>query len=87
MYASAPEKDTSVSGYVRPHNTSVKQRIQMLDNGTADGIKILNDNKKNAQLLRSECATLEQQTTEGLNDLLREVLEDINFMEKDFLKI
>ena len=75
------------NSYVKPHNMSVKQRIQMIDNGSKDGIKTLNDNKKNAQLLRSECATLEQSTTEGLNDLMREVLEDINFLEKDFLKV
>ena len=75
------------NSYVQPHNMSVKQRIQMIDNGSKDGIKTLNENKKNAQLLRSECATLEQQTTEDLNDLLREILEDINFLEKDFLKI
>ena len=81
------QKATSLSGYVKPHNTSVRVRVQMLDKGATDGVKTLNDNKKQAQLLRSECATLEQHTTEGLNDLLREVLEDINFMEKDFMKI
>ena len=74
-------------GYVKPHNMPVKQRVQAIDNGTKDGIRILNENKKNAQLLRSECATLEQQTTEGLNDLLREILEDVNFLEKDFMKL
>ena len=52
-----------------------------------DGIKCLNDNKKDSQLLRSECATLEHQSTECLNDILKEILEDINNLEKDFRKL
>ena len=52
-----------------------------------DGIKTLNENKKDSQLLRSECATLEHQSTECLNDILKEILEDINNLEKDFRKI
>ena len=47
---------------------------------------ILNDNKKDSQLLRSECATLEHQSTECLNDILKEILEDVNNLEKDFRK-
>ena len=43
----------------------------------------MNDNKKDSQLLRSECATLEHQSTECLNDILKEILEDINNLEKD----
>ena len=34
-------------------------------------IEILNDNKKDSQLLRSECATLEHQSTECFNDILK----------------
>ena len=52
-----------------------------------EGIKTLNDNKKDSQLLRSECATLEHQSTECLNDILKEILEDINNLEKDFRKL
>ena len=52
-----------------------------------EGIKCLNDNKKDSQLLRSECATLEHQSTECLNDILKEILEDINNLEKDFRKL
>ena len=47
----------------------------------------MNDNKKDSQLLRSECATLEHQSTECLNDILKEILEDINNLEKDFRKL
>ena len=46
----------------------------------------MNDNKKDSQLLRSECATLEHQSTECLNDILKEILEDVNNLEKDFRK-
>jgi hypothetical protein len=46
----------------------------------------LNDNKKDSQFFRSECATLEHQSTEYLNDSLKEKLEDINNLEKDFRK-
>ena len=47
----------------------------------------VNENKKDSQLLRSECATLEHQSTECLNDILKEILEDINNLEKDFRKL
>ena len=39
------------------------------------------------QLLRSECATLEHHATETTNDILKEVIEDIANLEKDFLKV
>ena len=49
--------------------------------------KNLNDNKKESQLLRSECATLEHHLTEGNNEILKIVLEEIANLEKDFRKI
>lgn len=49
-------------------------------------MKQLNDNKKEVQLLRSECATLEHHATETTNDILKEVIEDIANLEKDYLK-
>jgi hypothetical protein len=49
--------------------------------------KDLNDNKKEAQLLRSECATLEHHLTESTNDILKHILEDISNLEKDFHKV
>ena len=48
---------------------------------------MLNDNKKEVQLLRSECATLEHHATETTNDILKEIIEDISNLEKDFLKL
>jgi len=48
---------------------------------------LLNDNKKEVQLLRSECATLEHHATETTNDILKEIIEDIANLEKDFLKL
>ena len=38
------------------------------------------------QLLRSECATLEHHATETCNDILKEVIEDLANLEKDYLK-
>lgn len=48
---------------------------------------MLNDNKKEVQLLRSECATLEHHATETTNDILKEIIEDISNLEKDFYKL
>ena len=39
------------------------------------------------QLLRSECATLEHHATETTNDILKEIIEDISNLEKDFMKL
>ena len=41
---------------------------------------MLNDNKKEVQLLRSECATLEHHATETTNDILKEIIEDIGIL-------
>ena len=54
---------------------------------TKEAIKMLNDNKKEVQLLRSECATLEHHATETTNDILKEIIEDISNLEKDFQKL
>jgi glutamate synthase domain-containing protein 3 len=37
--------------------------------------------------LRSECATLEHHATETTNDILKEIIEDISNLEKDFYKV
>ena len=50
-------------------------------------MKLLNDNKKEVQLLRSECATLEHHATETTNDILKEIIDDIANLEKDFQKL
>lgn len=49
--------------------------------------KALNENKKETQILRSECATLEHQQTETVNDILKQIFEDIANMERDFRKL
>merc|ERR1719454_840305 len=64
----------------------VKNRVNALDRGTKEAGKMLNDNKKEVQLLRSECATLEHHATEATNDVLKEIIEDIANLEKDYLK-
>merc|ERR1712025_1412706 len=66
---------------------AIKNRVNALDRGTKTALKQLNENKKDVQLLRSECATLEHHATETTNDILKEVIEDIANLEKDFLKL
>ena len=48
--------------------------------------KNLQDNKRDSQILRSECATLEHQMNEYLNELLKQVCGDIANLEDDFRK-
>lgn len=47
----------------------------------------MNENKKETQLLRSDLATMEHRMTEQNNDALKEILEDIANLEKDFRKL
>ena len=61
--------------------------INVMQRNTKEAIKLLNDNKKEVQLLRSECATLEHHATETTNDILKEIIEDISNLEKDFQKL
>lgn len=51
-----------------------------------DFTKGLNENKKETQLLRSEFATFEHKETESNNEVMKEILEDIANLEKDFKK-
>jgi predicted nucleic acid-binding Zn-ribbon protein len=44
-------------------------------------------NKKEMQVLRSECATLEVKNKEITNEVLKEILEDIANLDKDFRKL
>ena len=52
-----------------------------------DFTKNLNENKKEAQLLRSECATLEHRHSETTNEIFKVILEDVSNLEKDFRKL
>jgi lantibiotic modifying enzyme len=47
----------------------------------------LNESKKEVQLLRSEFMTLEHKNKEVVNETLKELLEDIVNVEKDFRKL
>ena len=58
-----------------------------MQNAVKDFSKNINENKKEAQILRSECATFEHSATENNNDILKEILEDISNLEKDFRKL
>ena len=53
----------------------------------ADFNKSLNENKKESQLLRSDLATFEHKATETNNDSMKEIMEDIANLEKDFRKL
>ena len=66
---------------------AIKNRVNQIDRGSKESTKMLNDNKKEVQLLRSECATLEHHATETTNDILKEIIEDISNLEKDFYKL
>eukprot|EP00347_Sterkiella_histriomuscorum_P000385 403376065 len=65
----------------------IKNKVKQIDNSVKDFTKSLNENKKEAQLLRSECATFEHHATENTNDILKEILEDVANLEKDFRKL
>ena len=75
--------DGNAKGQILP----IRNRVNALDRGTKEAGKMLNDNKKEVQLLRSECATLEHHATETTNDILKEIIEDISNLEKDFQKL
>ena len=60
--------------------------INLLQRGSKNALRLLNENKKEVQVLRSECATLEHHATETTNDILKEIIEDIANLEKDYLK-
>lgn len=57
-----------------------------MQRGSKNALRLLNENKKEVQVLRSECATLEHHATETTNDILKEIIEDIANLEKDYLK-
>ena len=65
----------------------IKNRVNQLDRDCKNATHLLNENKKEVQLLRSECATLEHHATETTNDILKEIIEDIANLEKDYLKL
>ena len=83
---SAVMNSLGASGDFKANQIPVKNRVNALDRGTKEAGKMLNDNKKEVQLLRSECATLEHHATEATNDVLKEIIEDIANLEKDYLK-
>ena len=61
--------------------------IYLSQRGSKNALRLLNENKKEVQVLRSECATLEHHATETTNDILKEIIEDIANLEKDYLKL
>ena len=61
--------------------------IPHINIGITDGKMDLNNNKKEMQVLRSECATLEAKNKETTNEILKEILEDIANLDKDFKKL
>ena len=80
------EGGNAIKNRVNAIDVSVKL-VNFYQRGSKVALKQLNENKKEVQLLRSECATLEHHATETTNDILKEVIEDIANLEKDFLKL
>ena len=78
---------SAIKNRVNALDVSVKLAIIILQRNTKAALKLLNDNRKEVQLLRSECATLEHHATETTNDILKEIIEDIANLEKDYLKL
>ncbi|TNV83904.1 hypothetical protein FGO68_gene2046 [Halteria grandinella] len=64
----------------------IKNRVGTIEFNMNEFNRGLNDNKKDTQILRSECATLEHHMTEDINDMLKQVFEDISNLERDFRK-
>ena len=65
----------------------LKTRIRSIQSNIGQAQKDLQENKKEMQLLRSECATLEAKNKEQTNEILKEILEDIANLDKDFKKL
>ena len=66
---------------------AIKPRIKSVQANIGDFTRYLNENKKEVQLLRSELATFEHKANEMTNDTLKEILEDIANIERDFRKM
>ncbi len=78
---------TSRGGGFNASQQPIKNRVNTIEQNSMQLTHDLNENKREGQLLRSECANLEHQMTEGLNDLLKTVFEDITNLERDFRKL
>uniref|UniRef100_A0A7S3J6X2 Uncharacterized protein n=1 Tax=Euplotes harpa TaxID=151035 RepID=A0A7S3J6X2_9SPIT len=79
----SPERTKNLGASQAP----IKQRVKMVEKSISDGKVELNNNKKEMQVLRSECATLEAKNKETTNEILKEILEDIANLDKDFKKL
>ncbi len=73
--------------YFNASQMPIKNRVATIESNTMQLNHDLNENKRDSQILRSECANLEHQMTEGLNEILKQVFEDITNLERDFRKV
>ena len=74
------------SGF-RASQMPIKSRVKNIAQMSQQFTKMMNENKKESQILRSECASLEHRSTEMQNEIMKEILDDIANLEKAFRKI
>lgn len=68
-------------------NMPVKTHMRKMEEIIADLKTDLNNNKKNGQILNSECRTLEHKTKEKCNEITKCIMDDLYNFEKDFARI
>ena len=75
------------AGTFQATQAAIKPRIKTVQFNIEDFTRGLNENKKEVQLLRSELATFEHKANEAINDTLKEILEDVANLDRDFRKM
>ena len=83
----ARQHSRNASNAFQASQAAIKPRIKTVQVNIEDFTRSMNDNKKEVQLLRSELATFEHKANETTNDTLKEILEDIANLERDFRKM
>ena len=86
QYDEHPELSPDKTGAFKASQMPIKAKIKAIETGMGDAKKGLAENKKEVQILRSEFVTLEHKQKEITNEMLKEMLEDIAHIEKDFKK-
>ena len=66
---------------------SVKNRIKQIERSMSDSKHRLNDNRKETQVIASELSSMDIKHRENTNEILKEIMEDVLNLEKDFRKL
>ena len=67
--------------------SSVKNRIKQIERSMSDSKRGLNDNRKETQVIASELSSMDIKHRENTNEILKEIMEDVLNLEKDFRKL